>query len=47
MHCKLNYLEDSFYYSLEDCDSKTGTWIQILSMEDGYKITENENIKFI
>ena len=45
IHCKLNYLEDSFYYSLEDCDSQTGTWIQILSMEDGYEVTENADFK--
>ena len=45
IHCKLNYLEDSFYYSLEDCNSKTGTWVQILSMEDGYEVTENADFK--
>ena len=45
IHCKLNYLEDSFYYSLEDCDSQTGTWIQILSMEDGYEVTEKADFK--
>ena len=44
-HCKLNYIEDSFYYSIEDCNSQTGTWIQILSMEDGYEITENTDFK--
>jgi len=45
LHCKLNYIEDSFYYSIEDCDSKTGTWIQILSIEDGYEINENTDFK--
>ena len=45
LHCKLNYLEDSFYYSLEDCNSKTGTWVQILSMEDGYEVNENTDFK--
>ena len=45
LHCKLNYLEDSFYYSLEDCNSQTGTWVQILSMEDGYEVTENADFK--
>ena len=45
LHCKLNYLVDSFYYSLEDCNSKTGTWIQILSLEDGYEVTENTDFK--
>ena len=45
LHCRLNYLEDSFYYSLEDCNSKTGTWIQILSIEDGYDVTENTDFK--
>ena len=45
LHCKLNYLEDSFYYSLEDCNSKLGTWIQILSMEDGYEVNENTDFQ--
>lgn len=45
LHCKLIYLEDSFYYSLEDCNSKNGTWVQILSMEDGYEVTENTDFK--
>ena len=45
LHCKLNYIEDSFYYSLEDCNSKTGTWVQILSIEDGYEVTENTDFK--
>ena len=45
LHCKLNYLEDSFYYFLEDCNSRTGTWIQILSMEDGYEVNENTDFK--
>jgi hypothetical protein len=40
-HCKLNYIEDSFYYSLEDCGSFSGTWIKILPIEDGYEINEN------
>ena len=45
LHCKMNYLEDSFYYTLEDCGSNTGTWIQILSMEDGYEVNENTDFK--
>ena len=45
VHCQLTYIEDSFYYSLEDRDSKTGTWIQILSMEDGFEVNENTDFK--
>lgn len=44
-HCQLNYIEDSFYYSIEDCNSKTGTWLQILSMEEGYEVSENTDFK--
>ena len=45
LHCQLNYIEDSFYYSIEDCNSKTGTWLQILSIEDGYEVSENTDFK--
>ena len=45
VHCQLNYIEDSFYYSLEDCNSETNTWIQILSIEDGYEVNENTDFK--
>ena len=45
LHCQLNYIEDSFYYSIEDSNSETGTWIQILSIEDGYEINENTDFK--
>ena len=45
VHCQLNYIEDSFYYSLEDCNSNNGTWIQILSIEDGYEVNENTDFK--
>ena len=45
LHCQLNYIEDSFYYSIEDCNSETSTWIQILSIEDGYEINENTDFK--
>ena len=40
-HCILNYVKDTFYYILEDANSKTGTWIKILSIEDGYEISED------
>jgi serine/threonine protein phosphatase PrpC len=40
-HCILNYVKDTFYYILEDTNSKSGTWIKILSIEDGYEINEN------
>ena len=40
-HCKLTYVENSFYYIIEDCRSKTGTWMEILTMEDSYEIPEN------
>ena len=40
-HCVLNYVKDTFFYILEDVNSKSGTWIKILSIEDGYEITED------
>ena len=40
-HCKLHYVKDTFFYILEDSNTKTGTWIKILSIEDGYEISEN------
>ena len=40
-HCLLNYVKDTFFYILEDVNSKSGTWIKILSIEDGYEITED------
>ena len=45
IHCKLNYVKDTFFYILEDLNTKTGTWFKILSIEDGYEI--NENTEFI
>ena len=45
-HCKLNYIKDTFFYTLEDLDSKTGTWFKILNIEDGYEINENTEFKF-
>ena len=41
IHCKLNYVKDTFFYILEDLNTKTGTWFKILSIEDGYEINEN------
>ena len=40
-HCVLNYVKDTFFYILEDVNSKSGTWIKILSIEDGYEINED------
>ena len=40
-HCKLNYVKDTFFYILEDENTKSGTWIKILSIEDGYEINED------
>ena len=40
-HCILNYVKDTFFYILEDAKTKTGTWSKILSIEDGYEISEN------
>ena len=41
-HCKLNYVNDTFYYILEDENTKSGTWIKILPIEDGYEICEDK-----
>ena len=40
-HCVLNYVKDTFFYILEDKNTKTGTWVKILSIEDGYEINED------
>ena len=40
-HCVLNYVKDTFFYILEDTNTKTGTWVKILSIEDGYEINED------
>ena len=40
-HCVLNYVKDTFYYILENVSVNSGTWLKILSIEDGYEITEN------
>ena len=40
-HCVLNYVKDTFYYILENLSVNSGTWIKILSIEDGYEINEN------
>ena len=42
IHCKLNYVNDTFYYILEDENTKSGTWIKILPIEDGYEICEDK-----
>ena len=40
-HCILNYVKDTFYYILENLSVNSGTWLKILSIEDGYEINEN------
>ena len=40
-HCELKYIENTFYYKLTDLDSKTGTWILLHNLEDGYEIIDD------
>lgn len=40
-HCKLTYIQNSIYYSLEDCGSKLGTWKRISNLEESFEITND------
>jgi serine/threonine protein phosphatase PrpC len=40
-HCKLNYIENTFYYTLEDLNSENGTWLKISSLENAYEMKIN------
>jgi serine/threonine protein phosphatase PrpC len=40
LHCKISYVENSFYYVVEDSNSENGTWIKISSMEEGFEVKE-------
>ena len=40
-HCMLEYVNNTFYYKLTDLESKTGTWIRLHNLEDGYEIIED------
>jgi hypothetical protein len=40
-HCKLNYIENTYYYTLEDLNSVNGTWLKISSLENAYEIKIN------
>lgn len=39
-HCKLTYLENSFYYKLEDLKSESGTWVRISNLDDAFEVKE-------
>lgn len=40
-HCKLKYVENTYYYTLEDLNSESGTWLKISSLEEGFEVKEN------
>ena len=44
-HCKLEYIEDTYYYYLSDLGSKYGTWLKINNLEEGYEINTNTKFK--
>jgi len=44
-HCKLKYIENTIYYTLEDLESKTGTWKKISNLEDSFEVI-HDNVEF-
>ena len=46
-HCKLEFLDQTYYYKLTDLNSKNGTWLKISNLEEGYEIKSNTYFKLI
>ena len=46
-HCKLEYLDQTYYYKLTDLNSANGTWLKINNLEDGYEIKQNTYFKLL
>ena len=46
-HCKLEFLDQTYYYKLTDLNSKNGTWLRISNLEEGYEIKSNTYFKLI
>jgi serine/threonine protein phosphatase PrpC len=44
-HCKLEYINQTFYYRLTDLNSENGTWLKISNLEEGYLIKQNTYFK--
>lgn len=40
-HCKLTYIENTYYYTIEDLNSETGTWLKVSSLENAYEVKNN------
>ena len=46
-HCKLKYIENTIYFTLEDCKSKKGTWKKIHPFDDSLELTNDKTEFFM
>jgi serine/threonine protein phosphatase PrpC len=42
-HCRLQYIENTYFYTICDLNSSTGTWLKISSLEEGHEVKGNTN----